>query len=425
VFAAGLLFALIPRGQDYRRVVFTKDGEPRIQRNDYDESGRRVIEWLDFNLVRVDLFEDRDDVPSLNTAYVVPPSSMWTERFAFRLGRNRWGDPRRRQTFWYLLPIDGTIQGYSHPGGDSVGTLGPLGRIETGPGTRFHAPRHSRYRWSGGNADVYPFDHLIADGGSLYGFTGSPSKVAKLWQSADSSIDAIGVVRSWSKKLDTGHVFVRANWKLTVLDHQGTELGSLDLPEALQKPEQVFGAGFTGERIVLSAWQSMDRTLAYSFTPNGALINEWDVLLREPEPFVWWQSPEGITLNLFAPPWVGLTSLALGANWLTGGRAVTWAHYWPLSAICAVIMLVSVTVMWRYLAYRSSRRAQVLWAVAVVLFSWPAYLLCRMTMPLAARINCPDCGRPCSPAADACCHCNATWPTPQRTGLDILLPAQA
>ena len=44
-------------------------------------------------------------------------------------------------------------------------------------------------------------------------------------------------------------------------------------------------------------------------------------------PFVWWKSPEILTLNLCTSPWVGAAALWLGNDLLAGDRDITLVHF--------------------------------------------------------------------------------------------------
>ncbi|MCH8148258.1 MAG: hypothetical protein IH987_09745 [Planctomycetes bacterium] len=425
IFAGAIAVNLSPRDWDYHTVVFTKQGEPRIQKYDFDDTGTQIYEWLDLNGQSVGRYPVSKDIPSLSLASIlnVSPYGNWAHWLVSTL-RQYEGGARRHRVFWFLMANDGVVTGYAHPTGAHLGSFGPQGRLEDGSGIRFGSPRQSQgTQWSSAANMGFTFDHLFADGNSLYSFTVNPPHMSKLWQSDSGHISRLGLTYNWARN-ENGPIFVESDGLLTAIDAtDGTQVAVVDLPAPLRDPHRYMTAGWTGEFVVVSQLCSAERSLAYAFSPTGETLHEWDVKMREPKPFVWWKSSEHLPLNLCAAPWVGIVVLILDRYEISYGMAFGLGSYWPLLLLSGVITLVSVLLARRRLAQRRSRANVIWWLIVVALFSWPGYLLCLITTRLPKHVGCPDCGRPRPPETTTCPQCRADWPLPKRTGLEILLPA--
>lgn len=426
IFVGAIVANLSPRDWGYRSVVFSKEGEPRIERYDFDDTGTQVYEWLDLNGRSVGRYLLHRDVPSLRMANITDayPYGNWLRRYVTMVN-GVGGDARRHQAFWYFMANDGVVTGYAHPTGAHLGSFGPQGRLEDGSGIRFGSPRQApETQWRSGTSMGFTFDHLFADGDSLYSFNLNPPYMSKFWQSDRGHIDRLGLTYDWWARDEIGPVFVESDGRLTAIDAADrTQVALVDLPAPLRDPRRNISAGWTGESIVVSQRRSTDRSLAFAFSPTGETLNEWYIKLREPKPFVWWKSTEHLPLNLCAAPWLGIVALIVDRYQLSYGPALGLRSYWPLLLLSAAITLVSVLLARRRLAHRRSRANVIWWLVAVALLSWPGYLLCIITTRLPKHVGCPDCGRPRPPETATCPQCRADWPLPKRTGLEILLPA--
>lgn len=435
-FVGALLVNLFPYDWDYRSVVFTKDGEPRIQKYEIDDTGTQVHVWLGLNGESVGNYVDYNDIPSLSMASMAGITGdnefgNWARRNVTTLQRYSYGgDVRRRQAYWYLLVNDGVVVGYDHPTGAHLGSFGPQGRLEGGAGVGFASARQVQgTQWRTGTHIGYVFDHLFVDGDSLYSFTLNPPQMSKLYQSRAGQIDRVGLAYDWRQRGERGLLFTESNGRLSVLGVDGTEMGVADLPAALRydkyDADAYMSAGWTGRRIVATKSLSVDRSLAYAFGPTGESLHEWDVILREPEPFVWWKSATHLPLNLCAAPGVGIAALYMGKHLYPYGPNLELGSYWPLLLLSALITFVSAILAGRHLRHRRSRANVICWLVVVALFSWPGYLLCLIIVCLPRRVGCPACSGRRPPETAKCPLCQGDWSPPKRTGLEILLPAHS
>lgn len=423
-FLTGLVISLSVVDIDYRRVVFTNEGEPRIQQYDYDESGGQVIEWLDVNLESVARYMEHADVPALGVAGIGPAYGYWQSAFVSPVRAWYRGDPRRSRAFWYILPKEGRIVGFAHPEAKRLAAYGPEGRISDESDALFAAPfQASDTQWSGASTQGYPFDHLLADGATVFGFSTNPPHMFKIWRSEGGEVDGLGLVTQWPKPIEVGQIFVRAGNRLTVLDKDGNPLGAVDLPNPLHGLDRYFTAGYTGEKIVLSRRMGTNRVHAYAFGRNGELLNEWDIKLRELPPLAWWESPIPLSFCLSASPSVASAFLLGRQYWDPYDSIPIPVPCWPLLVLSAGITFVSVLLTWRHLQHRASRAKVMGWMVLVALLSWPGLLVCLCTVRLSKRIACPACDRPRALEVETCPHCQGSWPAPETTGLEILRPA--
>ena len=423
-FLTRLVTSLTVPNTSGRSVVFTKDGEPRIEQYDYDEFGGQITEWLDLHRQSVARYTDREDVPSLGVASVASYRDPWTSGFVSPLGASYRNDPRRSMTFWYLLPHEGIIEGFIHPEASRLVAYGPEGRISDELDARFTSPFQAwTTKWGGATKPAYPFEHLLADGETVYGFATYPPHMFEIWRTGDGAVDGLGIVRRYRKPIEAGQVFVRAKDRLTVLDTDGNVLGAMHLPKPFQKLDYIYPVGFTGERIILSRSMGTNRTLVYSFSPDGELLNEWDITLSDSQPLVWWQSQIPLSFCLSASPCVSSAFLLGTQYWDPYNSIPLPSPYWPLLTLSAAITLVFVLLTWRHLRYRASRGQAIGWIVLVALLSWPGFLVCICTVRVSRRIGCPACNRPRSPEQETCPLCQGSWPAPEPTGLEILRPA--
>lgn len=422
IFVGAIVVNLFPRDWNFRSVVFTEEGEPRIQTREFDDIGRLVYEWFDLSGKSVGRYVDYKDVPSLSMATVTDANSFrpWARRSVTTLsGFGR--DARRHQVFWYLMENDGVVVGYAHPTGAVLGSFGPQGRMKNGVGGGFVSVRQVQgTQYQTGTSMGHSFDHLFVDGDSLYAFTLNPPKMAKWYESNAGQIDRVGLRYDWWDRGVTGLVFSESNGQLSALGEDGIEVATVDLPVPLRDRRWYLSAGWTGKRIVLAKWESANRTLAYAISPTGETLNEWVVKLRDPEPFVWWKSTTHLPGNLCAAPWFGVVALTADQY---AEPALALKSYWPLLLVSAVITFASVILTRRHLKDRRSRANVIWWLAVVALLSWPGYLLCLITARLPKRIGCPACGDPRPTETATCPHCRADWPLPKHTGLEILLPA--
>ncbi len=420
----GLVISLSVQDADYCGVVFTKDGEPRLERYDYDESGRRVTEWLDLDFKPVARYEDVADVPSLGVALVAPAYGDWRSDLVEPL-RMYAGDPRRNRAFWYLLFHEGIVEGFAHPEAKRLAAYGPEGRISVDSDAVFVSPFQAWVTiWGGATKPAYAFEHLLADGATVYGFTANPPRMFELWRSGEGDVDGLGIVRRYRKPIEAGQIFVTSGNHLTILDADGNPIGALDLPKAFHGLDYDFRAGYTGEKIILSRWIGTNRVQACAFSLDGKLLNKWDFKRRELPPISWWESPIPLSFCLSASPFSAGAFLLGRYYWDPDNGIRLPAPYWPLLVLSAAVTFVSVLLTWRHLRHRASRATVIGWMVLVALLSWPGFLLCLCTVRLSRRIGCPACGRPRSPEQDTCPHCQGLWPAPETTGLEILVPAK-
>lgn len=424
-FVCALVVNLFPRDLDYTAVVFTKNGEPRIQKYEYDDTGMQVYEWLDLSGRSVGRYRDHRDIPSLRMADSMRAFAIehWQQQYVTPL-RRYGGDSRRPQVFWYLMANDGVVEGYAHPTGTYLGSFGPQGKLEPGSSVRFAAPHQPwATRWRAGTSIGFPFDHLIADGDALYMFDLNPPQMSELWQSDRGHVSRVGLVHDWWNRDEPNQIMVEAGGRLHVLGADATEVGAVDLPATLRDRHKFLSVGWTGERIVASQWRTPGRSVAFAFRPTGEILQRWDIKLHEPEPFVWWKSAVQLPLNLCAAPWIGVVTLIVDDEGQYGESGLTAASYWPLLLMSIVITFVSVMLTRRHLVHRRPRANVIWWAVVVVLLSWPGYLLCRITTRLTKLVGCPACGGRRPPETATCPQCGVDWPLPKRTGFEILLPA--
>ena len=86
-------------------------------------------------------------------------------------------------------------------------------------------------------------------------------------------------------------------------------------------------------------------------------------------------------------------------------------------------VLAVVTLAWARRACFAWRRAWA-WAGFVLAFGLPGFLMFRLAADWPRFVPCPTCSKPRPTEASQCPHCDAGWPAPAATGIEIFDQAQ-
>ncbi len=401
-----------------RRVVFDKEGMPRIEIREYAVSTRRrrrMVTWYDVEHNKIGTFPDHK-APRLRLGGFFDFNEVMRE--GWRKGRRAdltgWRylpAPGEQEPIWHLLPYRGLMTGYVYPFGRHLGYLGREGFIPpggTGPG--FDDPRKI--------ATIGKLGDIWVDGRRIYAVNLDQRTVIKFWESPDAPIRAVGVVGNMG--------VVLCGNTLRVIDWTRRVRLEAELPEPLRR-NVAWRAAWLKDRLVLCNLAFQRATVCHIGT-DGELIGE-PLKVRVPASGGL-RRAKRIVLSVAATvmsPWAGiaLDKFLLWAFPNVHRLFEAWFR-WPYDptyfAISLALTLISTVLGWWHLRLRSSVFQMCLGLSLTLLFSWPGFLVCLTLFDVASRVPCPTCSRPRPADRETCPHCKAPWPAPPLTGCEILLP---
>jgi hypothetical protein len=130
---------------------------------------------------------------------------------------------------------------------------------------------------------------------------------------------------------------------------------------------------------------------------------------------------EKYTGLMLQPIVVGLTPVFVRASWPGG-----YWWYWRLAGLGLIVSIVICVPLglWLSRKYSYSVKASVAWAVFLLFTGIPGLLAFLSVQEWPAHETCPQCGRKRIVERARCEHCGATFPPPEKLGIEIFEPAQ-
>jgi hypothetical protein len=249
--------------------------------------------------------------------------------------------------------------------------------------------------------------------------------MTNIFESIDP-IESSGVpsISSWSggRPVKEQPILVRTKDRIHALDHKYSIITVFPIPAGvdLHSPVQWYELK-SGESLVYFTEPSM----VYRIGADGAVRDRFTVALQNGAPL---GSERGgaypLALALPAPSLLFVADLVIaGFDRMSSDSAAFFARL-RLAAPALIIVLVlsavlGVMAMRQSRSYGQSRRAQIIWGIAVLVLGLPAYVGFLLHRRWPVRLPCPNCHAQAPRDRPFCANCGAPFSGPPLVGIEV------